>query len=179
MTQPGYQESSEPRWWWKVALHLDEAQLALANAMAHNVDDPRPAHALYHRLREGQAILLEIFRAKGLLPGSTNGKIEAQLSEMPMPPKPPGVPVPTAAAGGETNVEQHPPIAAEEPAIPEAGQDAAAFEPEQPAAVTSPEFEPEQPATGASPEAASPAAIASEAPMVAPPADPGAGGAGG
>lgn len=73
MTQPSYNPAHEGMWWWKVALHLDEAQLALANAMAHNLDDQRPVFALQDKLREGQAILLEIFRAKRLLPGSTNG----------------------------------------------------------------------------------------------------------
>src|SRR5882672_1481526 len=35
----GYQEGGELPWWWRVALKLDEAQGALANAMAHNLDD--------------------------------------------------------------------------------------------------------------------------------------------
>ena len=163
MTQPGYQEGSEPMWWWKVARHLDEAQLALTNAMAHNLDDPRPVLALHDRLREGQAILLEIFRMKGLLPGATNGTAAVPVAEMPMPPVPgTGVPVPTAVAGGETNGERRPPLAAAEPAVPEADQDAAASEPEQP--------------TVLSPEAAATAMIAPPVLTVAPPADPGAGG---
>jgi len=74
MAPVGYQEGGEKAWWWKVALHLDEAQLALANAMAHNLDDPRPVFALQDKLREAQATLLEIFRAKGLLPRAPNGK---------------------------------------------------------------------------------------------------------
>ena len=82
MTQPGYQAGGEPMWWWKVALHLDEAQLALANAMAHNLEDQRPVFALQDRLREGTAILLEIFRVKGLVPAAVNGKAE-------IPPPPP------------------------------------------------------------------------------------------
>ena len=174
MTQPGYNPANEPMWWWKVALHLDEAQAALANVMAHNADDPRLAHALYGRLREGQAILLEIFRMKGLLPGSPNGKIDVPMPEMPVPAVPavpmPGVPVPTSI-GGEaatavptTDVEQRPPLAAEEPAVSEADQVAVVA--------------PEQPAAEDSPEPAVPA-IALEVPTVAPPADPGAGGAGG
>lgn len=153
MTQPGYQEGSEPMWWWKVARHLDEAQLALTNAMAHNLDDPRPVLALHDRLREGQAILLEIFRMKGLLPGATNGTAAVPVSEMPMPVPGTGVSVPTAVAGGATNGEHRPPLVAEEPAVPEADQAAAAAEPEQPAAVASPE------AAGVAP-----AAITSEAP---------------
>lgn len=64
--QPGPQ--SEAAWWWQVAAHLDDAQLAMAHAMGYNVDDPRPMQALYERLRESQAILLDIFRMKGLLP---------------------------------------------------------------------------------------------------------------
>ena len=162
MTQPGYQEGSEPMWWWKVALHLDEAQLALSNAMAHNIDDPRPIHALHDRLREGQAILLEIFRSKGLLPGSTNGRIEAPMPEMPMP----GVPIPGMPIAVPTDVAQSPPLAAEEPAVPEADHAPMASEPEQPAVV-------------ASLEAVVPAAIASEDPATVPPANLGAGGAGG
>ena len=147
MTQPGYQAGNEPMLWWKVALHLDEAQLALANAMAHNVDDPRPIHALYDRLREGQAILLDIFRAKGLLPGSTNGA-EVPMSGpsvMPMPvpgmPGMPADPVPMCAddAVAAPPIEQALPLAAEEPAAPEVDQDAAVSELEQvTAAVPSP-----------------------------------------
>ena len=153
MTQPGYQAGSEPMWWWKVALHLDEAQLALTNAMAHNLDDPRPVHALIARLTEGQAILLEIFRAKGLLPGSTNGTHEA-----PMPPMP-GVPVPMGADDGAAIPAEQAPLAAEEPAAPEADQDVEGSEP--------------------LPEAASTTPIQPPVPTTATTADPGAGGAGG
>ena len=185
MPGPGYQEGGEPMWWWKVALHLDEAQAALANAMAHNVDDPRPAHALYHRLREGQAILLEIFRAKGLVPGAPNGRIEVPMpnmptSNMPAPQAPTGVVLPFPSPAGvepavavPTTVVE-PQLAAEEPAVLEADQDAAAPEPEQPAA---PSAEIVDPATRI--EAVNPAAIASDTPAEVPPADPGAGGAGG
>src|SRR5436190_1585355 len=87
MPQIGYQEGSELMWWWKVAMHLDEAQLALANAMAHNLDDQKPVFALQDRLREGQAMLLEIFRAKGLLPAASNGAAA-------VPPPPAGIRVP-------------------------------------------------------------------------------------
>lgn len=161
--QPGYQDGSEPMWWWKVAQHLDEAQLALANAMVHNLDDPRPVFALQDRLREGQAILLEIFRAKGLLPGSTNGRIESPLPEMPMPgaqapswPFPPGAPAPGVLTGGDDAavtpvVEQSPPLAAEEPAVPEADQDSAVSGPEQPVSAPPPVV------------SAAPAAVAPEA----------------
>lgn len=89
MSPVGYQEGSEKMWWWKVAMHLDEAQQALANAMAHNLDDPRPVLALQDRLREGQTILLDIFRAKNLLPavpnGSADGKIEEAIPVEPVP----------------------------------------------------------------------------------------------
>ena len=160
MTQPVYQAGSEPLWWWKVALHLDEAQLALANAMAHNLDDQRPVFAIQDRLREGQAILLEIFRMKGLLPGATNG-----TAGVPMPGTPgmPIVLVPVGAdgVGAVPSAEQAPPLAAEEPAVPEANQAAVASVPGQPAAVPSP-------------EAAGPAVITPPVPTVAPPA--GAGG---
>lgn len=73
MTQAGYQEGSERHWWWKVAQHVDEAQLALANAAAHNTGDPGPVILLQDRMREAQAILLHIFREKGLVPAATNG----------------------------------------------------------------------------------------------------------
>lgn len=77
MTQPGYQEGSDRVWWWKVAQHLDDAQRALANAMAHNVDDPSAMLALQDKIREAQAILLVIFRSKRLLPPAMNGTTEA------------------------------------------------------------------------------------------------------
>lgn len=128
MMQPGYQQGSEPMWWWKVALHLDEAQLALANAMSHNLDDPRPIHVLHDRLCEGQATLLEIFRAKGLLPGLTNGMAEAPMSGVPMPAVPGPVGVDEGAA---TLVAEALPLAVEESATDVSDQDAAAAEPEQ------------------------------------------------
>ena len=76
MTQPVYQEGSERAWWWKVAQHLDDAQLASVNAMTHNLDNQTPVFALQDKLREAQVILLEIFRWKGLLPVVTNGTPE-------------------------------------------------------------------------------------------------------
>jgi hypothetical protein len=59
-------------WWWKVAMHLDEAHRASVNAMAHNLENQRPVFELQDKIQSAQAILLEIFRWKGLLPGSTN-----------------------------------------------------------------------------------------------------------
>lgn len=89
MTQPGYQEGSERGWWWKVAKHLDEAQLASVNAMAHNLDDQSAVFALQDKLREAQAILLHIFRVKGLLPSLANGVAEAaRASPSPFAPAP-------------------------------------------------------------------------------------------
>ena len=116
-SQQGYREGDEPMWWWKVALHLDEAQLALANAMAHNVDDPRPVQALYTRLREGQAILLEIMRAKGLLPGEPAPPVHAMP---PMPPMPtPSMPVPPVPAPPQVPVASIPvPVPMHEPVPP-------------------------------------------------------------
>jgi hypothetical protein len=70
MAHPGYQ-------WWKVAQHLDEAQSTLASVMSSNLDDQGAASTLQDKLREGQAMLLEIFRANGLLPAVVNGKAEA------------------------------------------------------------------------------------------------------
>lgn len=60
-------------------MHLDEARLAAGNAMAHGLDDPTLGLALQDKLRDAQVILLEIFRARGLLPRGTNGKIEVPL----------------------------------------------------------------------------------------------------
>lgn len=62
-------QPNERAWWWKVAMHLDEAQLSMRNVLAHNVDDPTPVHLLMDKLLGAQAFLLEIFRWKGLLPG--------------------------------------------------------------------------------------------------------------
>jgi hypothetical protein len=66
---PGYQAGGERAWWWKIAMHLDEAQQASFNVLAHNVEDPTPVHVLQGKIREMQVFLLEIFRWKGLLPG--------------------------------------------------------------------------------------------------------------
>ncbi len=62
-------QPAERAWWWKVAMHLDEAQLSMAKVLTNNVDDPTPIHLLQGKLRDAQAFLLEIFRWKGLLPG--------------------------------------------------------------------------------------------------------------
>ena len=83
MQQPGYQQGSERAWWWKVAKHLDETNLALGNALAHNLDDPTLPLAFGDAIRQAQAILLEIFRAKNLLPG---GPVPPPKTEMPTGP---------------------------------------------------------------------------------------------
>jgi hypothetical protein len=57
-------------WWWRVAHQIDLAHVALANAMAYNVDDPKLIHALEEKLREARATLFEIFKRKGLLPSN-------------------------------------------------------------------------------------------------------------
>lgn len=101
MVQPGYNPANESVLWWKVAMHLDEAQLALANAMALNVDDPTAVHALQEKIREGQAILLTIFRAKGLLPAAPNGK-----HAMPEEPPSPAVPVMPEPAVPDQMIEE-------------------------------------------------------------------------
>lgn len=89
-------QRNEAMLWWKVALHLDESQLSLVNAMAMNVDDPRPIYALQEKIREAQAILLDIFGAKGLLPRAAprpEAPVGPPMSSMepPMGP-PPGAP---------------------------------------------------------------------------------------
>ena len=132
---PGYQDVP---WWWKVALHLDETQLALANAMAHNVDDPRLAQALYDRLREGQAVLLDIFHMKGILPGSVNGRMEAPMTAMPVHgASMPAVMVPTPSEVSTTD-EAQAKFAVEWPAVSEVDQ--IAVQPEQSAAAPRPEM---------------------------------------
>ena len=70
MTTPGYTPGGERDWWWKVADHLDKAVIASVNAMVHNVDAQDQVFKLQDKLREAQTILLQIFQAKGLLPGS-------------------------------------------------------------------------------------------------------------
>lgn len=107
MTQPVYQEGNERAWWWKVAKHLDEAQLASVNAMSHNLDDQTPVFAFQDKLREAQAILLEIFRWKGLLPVVTNGTPEAPPEALPeAPPAAPPV------------IQSSPSVVDEDPAPP-------------------------------------------------------------
>lgn len=93
MPGPSTPQGNERTWWWKVAKHLDEAQLAAVNALAHNVDDPSRIILLQETLRQGQAILLQIFHAKGLLPA-------ARPASAPLPPVglPPGA-TPSPPAG--------------------------------------------------------------------------------
>ena len=92
MSQSGYQEGSERTWWWSVAQHLDSAQLAAVNAMAHNLEDQTMVFALEDKLREAQVILLEIFRTKGLLPGAPNGSSPQPITNAPAPLAPPQPP---------------------------------------------------------------------------------------
>jgi hypothetical protein len=70
MANPGYTPGGERDWWWKVADHLDKAVIASVNAMVHNVDEQDQVFKFQDKLREAQAILLQIFQTKGLLPGS-------------------------------------------------------------------------------------------------------------
>jgi hypothetical protein len=158
-------------WWWKVALHLDEAQLALSNAMAHNLDDQRPVFALQDRLREGQAILLEIFRMKGLLPVAPVPMPGMPMPGMPMPGMPmPGVPAPVSAdvavdVAVEVPVEQGQPMAADEAVAPKADQTAVVSEPAEPVVLA--------------PEAAATGPVVLSAPLTTPSANSGAGGVAG
>src|SRR5437868_3066953 len=96
------QQGAERAWWWKVAMHLDEAQFAIHNVLVHNVDDPTPVHMLHGKLREAQTFLLEIFRWKGILPGHVPSAPGA--SAVAGVPGYPGVavPVPPAVAAGPT-----------------------------------------------------------------------------
>jgi len=161
---------------WKVALHLDEAQLALASALAHNVEDPGLIHGLYDRLREGQAILLEILRVKGLIPGSISGAAEAPLPSPPppmpgmhgMPPGvPPGVPMPPAPAMQGMPSMQGMPMPFDPPPSP-----AVAEEPPAPATTSTPEDHPvaiaSEPDTVSAPVVVAPVAIVETKPPAAP-----------
>jgi hypothetical protein len=90
MAHPGFNPDDERAWWWKVAKHLDAAQLALVNAIAHNVDDPRPLQALQATLRESTTILLHILGAKGLMPGTNAPRPSQQhVQQHAQPPIPP------------------------------------------------------------------------------------------
>jgi hypothetical protein len=111
MPQPGYQDGNERVLWWKVAMHLDEAQLSLTNALAHSVDDPTAALAVQECLRTAQAILLDVFSAKGLLPAVANGAAAAPPPAPPPPappppaPPPPAPPAPPPAASPATDAD--------------------------------------------------------------------------
>lgn len=83
--KPGYQQGNESMWWWKVAKHLDETQLALVNAIARNVDDPTLPNAFGDTVRQAQAILLEIFHMKGLLQAASGP--QQTPGESPWPPQ--------------------------------------------------------------------------------------------
>lgn len=129
-TQPGYQEDGERVWWWRVAQHLDAAQIAAVNAMAHNLDAPAWVFGLQEKLRDAQVILLEIFGAKGLLPapnghgqehGHGNGH---DLSPPPPPPPPPSSLVPPPEAPADVEVVSNmppeaPPVETAMPVIEE------------------------------------------------------------
>lgn len=101
---PAQPAAAEKKLWWQVALHLDEAKLAAVNAMALNVDDPRAIIALQEVIGQAQAILLDIFVGKGLLPAS-------QIIPPPVVPVEASV---EAEASVETEASAEPP--AEEPA---------------------------------------------------------------
>lgn len=181
--QDGGGDGGEKAWWWKIALHLDAAQLALTNAMVHNLDDPRPVQALQESLREGQAILLEIFRVKGLLPAS-NGKTQAPTP--PTPPTPPLPPTPlTPLTPPMVVVPQHPQHPQHPEQQPETanGEAVAVAEPAEPAEIVA-----EEPAVseanqvGAETDTAASSAplpeVVASAPADVPSVDPDAGGAG-
>lgn len=99
MTQLEYQESA-PVWWWKVAMHLVEAQQASTHVLEHNQSIEL---AFQNKLREAQAILLEIFRVKGLVSGLVEPPLVAGPPGPPIPsgpaPIPPGPPVPLGPPG--------------------------------------------------------------------------------
>jgi hypothetical protein len=121
MTQSGYRgPQEESHLWWRVAAHLDAARLAAADATAHGLDDPSRAIDLQDKLRDSQAILLEIFRAKGLLPNVVNGA--AEVPRPPAVPAPPVVPVsgPEDLVVVEATGEAPPASAAEEASAYEA-----------------------------------------------------------
>ena len=88
--------------WWKVAMHVDEAQQCLVGVLAQDPTDP-VAPLMQEGLRSMQAILLDIFRAKGLVPPDPSSAAPfvpfAPPSAPPSapdggPPVPPGPPAP-------------------------------------------------------------------------------------
>lgn len=114
MGQVGYQPGSEPRWWWKVAQHIDEAQTALANVMTHNLDDQTAVFALQDKLCEAQVILLWIFQKKGLAAPPAEivpSALQGAPMEILQPPA-----VQTAPSGAEPSTES-PPSMEGEPSI--------------------------------------------------------------
>lgn len=82
MTTP---QQSEHSWWWKVAKHLDDAQIALGALAITNADDPAVILPLQDKLREAQATLFAIFQTKGLIPTPT----PTPTAEVPPPPEVP------------------------------------------------------------------------------------------
>jgi hypothetical protein len=98
MPRPGYREGLDRVLWWRAAMHLDEARLAVVNALAHGLDDPTSGLALQDKLRDAQAILLEIFRARGLLPSGTSGGAEVPRHPADFVPMTEGVAPATPAA---------------------------------------------------------------------------------
>jgi hypothetical protein len=109
MAHPGFNPADERAWWWKVAKHLDAAQLALVNAIAHNVDDPRPLQALQERLRESTAILLHILGVKGLMPGAPRPPQQQHAQHVQQHAQPPGPPPLWAAPPSEAPPPWFPP----------------------------------------------------------------------
>ena len=169
MAHPGFNPADERTWWWKVAKHLDDAQLALLNAIAHNVDDPRPLQDLQARLREGQAILLYIFQVKGLLPGSLPGPNGVPGHSAPMVPphgQQPAPPPPWAQAPSAPPPPWFPTDFADDIAAATAAAAAAAVMTPAPSGDQSAPIETPSTATEVAPEVGQAAPIADDPPTV-------------
>jgi hypothetical protein len=101
MTTP---QQSEHSWWWKVAKHLDDAQIALGALAITNADDPAVILLLQEKLREAQATLFAVFQAKGLVP-----------TPMPTPPTVEAPPAPEAQEPSQPSHEPSQEVAATAP----------------------------------------------------------------
>ena len=101
------QDGGERTWWWRVAQQLGLAHVALINARAYNVDDPKLVNALEAKIREAQALLFTVFKAKNMLPphpgaspaATPPGAPPMKPSGAAFPSPPPGVPIPPMMPG--------------------------------------------------------------------------------
>ena len=77
------QDGSERTWWWRVAQELGLAHVALINARAYNVDDPKLVHAIEAKIREAQGLLFTVFKTKNMLPPHPGASLPAPSPGVP------------------------------------------------------------------------------------------------